>query len=86
MKFNQIAFQNSMEALQNETKKLGEEISDMQDDIEDIIHDVILIPFGETCDLLYNGLYDMATEVPEILYRSVDPDKYADYDKYYNMG
>jgi hypothetical protein len=85
MKLNTIMFQKSMEAIQDSIDTLTEKTEELRDEMNDMLNDTVFIRFGDKLEMLYNGVYDLAPATPDLVYRSVDMDRYTNYDKYYEL-
>ncbi len=83
--FNTIAFQDSIEGIQNEIKKLTTETEEDKEALLETYSDMIYIPFGEKYDHLYGNNYNLAMMTPELNEMSIDPELYTNTDKYYKM-
>jgi len=81
--FNTVAFQDSIEAIQNEIDKLTSETKEDKEALAETYDDMIYIPFGEKYDHLYDSNFELAMMTPELNEMSIDPELYTNVDKYY---
>ncbi len=74
--FNQVAFQSDMERLQKQQQQLADEQKEYEEENKEESREMLMINFSDKIEYGYNGLYDLAYNMPDVLANSVNPESY----------